>query len=104
MSSEVAERPLREIYLEPFRLAMRAAKPWTVMSAYNKVNGTFASENDTTLKQILKDEWAFDGFVMSDWFGTYTAGVPAGGLDLEMPGPARGWPPSMSRRRWKRAI
>ena len=89
MSSEVAERPLREIYLEPFRLAMRAAKPWTVMSAYNKVNGTFASENDTTLKQILKDEWAFDGFVMSDWFGTYTAGVPAGGLDLEMPGPAR---------------
>jgi beta-glucosidase len=89
ISSEVAERPLREIYLEPFRKAIKKAKPWAVMSAYNRLRGTFASENDYTLKIILKDEWSFDGLVMSDWFGTYTDGVPASGLDLEMPGPAR---------------
>ena len=89
MSSEVDERPLREIYLEPFRIAIRNSKPWAVMSAYNRVNGTYACENDHTLKDILKDEWKFDGIVMSDWFGTYDEAVPAGGLDLEMPGPAR---------------
>ena len=89
ISSQVEERPLREIYLEPFRLAIRNARPWAVMSAYNRINGTYASENDATLKDILKGEWAFDGMVMSDWEGTYTAEVPSGGLDLEMPGPAR---------------
>ncbi len=89
MSSEVEERPLRELYLEPFRKAIKNAKPWSIMSAYNKVRGTWASENDYTLKTILKEEWGFDGIVMSDWFGTYTDDVPAGGLDLEMPGPAR---------------
>jgi beta-glucosidase len=89
MSSEVDERPLREIYLEPFRIAIRNSKPWAVMSAYNRVNGTYACEYDHTLKDILKDEWKFDGIVMSDWFGTYDETVPAGGLDLEMPGPAR---------------
>jgi len=86
MSSEVDERPLREIYLEPFRIAIRNSKPWAVMSAYNRVNGTYACEYDHTLKDILKDEWKFDGIVMSDWFGTYDEAVPAGGLDLEMPG------------------
>jgi beta-glucosidase len=89
MSSEVDERTLHEIYLEPFRLAIRASNPWAVMSAYNRVNGTYACENDHTLKDVLKDEWGFEGIVMSDWFGTYDTGVPAGGLDLEMPGPAR---------------
>ena len=89
MSSEVDERTLREIYLEPFRIAIRNSKPWAVMSAYNRVNGTYACENDHTLKDILKGEWKFDGIVMSDWFGTYDETVPAGGLDLEMPGPAR---------------
>ncbi|HJR80461.1 MAG TPA: glycoside hydrolase family 3 C-terminal domain-containing protein [Anaerolineales bacterium] len=89
MSSEVDERTLREIYLEPFRLAIRNAKPWAVMSAYNRVNGIYACENDHTLKDILKGEWGFEGIVMSDWFGTYDEDVPAGGLDLEMPGPGR---------------
>ncbi len=89
MSSDVDERPLREIYLEPFRLAIRAAKPWAVMSSYNRVNGVYACENDHTLKDVLKGEWGFDGIVMSDWMGTYDEAVPAGGLDLEMPGPAR---------------
>ena len=94
ISSKVEERPLREIYLEPFRLAVRDAKPWAVMSSYNKVNGVFASENDRTLKTILKNEWGFDGLVMSDWYGTYTDDVPASGLDLEMPGPARWMDPA----------
>lgn len=89
ISSEVAERPLREIYLRPFQVAIREARPWAVMSSYNRVNGTFASENDYTLLDILKGEWGFDGIVMSDWYGTYTANVPMSGLDLEMPGPAR---------------
>jgi beta-glucosidase len=100
ISAEVATRPLREIYLEPFRIAMKNAQPWAVMSAYNKVNGTFASENDLLLKNVLKDEWGFDGLVMSDWFGTYTPDVPAGGLDLEMPGPGR-W---MSEEHVKEAL
>ncbi|HSG42649.1 MAG TPA: glycoside hydrolase family 3 C-terminal domain-containing protein [Anaerolineales bacterium] len=89
MSSEVDERTLREIYLEPFRLAIRNSDPWAVMSGYNRVNGTYACENDHILLEILKDEWDYDGIVMSDWFGTYDEAVPTSGLDLEMPGPAR---------------
>ncbi|MCX6082881.1 MAG: glycoside hydrolase family 3 C-terminal domain-containing protein [Chloroflexi bacterium] len=89
MSSEVEERPLRELYLEPFRKAIKNAHPWSVMSAYNRVRGSFASENTYTLKTILKDEWGFEGPVISDWYGTYSDNVPTGGLDLEMPGPAR---------------
>ena len=89
MSSEVGERPLREIYLRPFETAIREAAPWAVMSSYNKINGTWASENDSLLRGILKGEWGFEGIVMSDWMGTYTAAVPGGGLDLEMPGPGR---------------
>jgi beta-glucosidase len=89
ISSQVGERPLREIYLAPFWAALREAKPWAVMSAYNKINGTYASENPYLLLEILKGEWGFDGVVMSDWGGTYSPGVAEGGLDLEMPGPAR---------------
>src|SRR5215213_890944 len=100
ISSEVDERTLREIYLEPFRIAIRNAKPWAVMSAYNRVNGTYASENDHTLNDILKGEWDYDGIVMSDWFGTYDPETPNGGLDLEMPGSAR-W---MSEEHVKRAL
>lgn len=89
MSSEVAERPLHEIYLEPFRIALEKANPWTVMSAYNRINGTYASEHGTLLRDLLKEKWGYDGLVMSDWYGTYSDNVPAGALDLEMPGPAR---------------
>lgn len=89
MSSEVAERPLHEIYLEPFRIALEKANPWTVMSAYNRINGTHASEHDPLLRDLLKEKWGYDGLVMSDWYGTYSDNVPAGALDLEMPGPAR---------------
>ena len=77
MSSEVDERTLREIYLEPFRIAIRNSNPWAVMSAYNRVNGTYACENDHTLLEILKGEWKFEGIVMSDWFGTYDQDVPS---------------------------
>jgi beta-glucosidase len=89
ISSEVAERPLHEIYLEPFRIAIEKAKPWAVMSAYNRINGVYAADNDYTLYEILKERWGFDGIVMSDWFGTYSPAASESGLDLEMPGPAR---------------
>ncbi len=89
ISSEVDERTLREIYLRPFQMVIRDAKPWAVMSSYNRVNGVFASENDYLLLDTLKGEWGFDGIVMSDWYGTYSPNVAQGGLDLEMPGPTR---------------
>ncbi|MBS3750412.1 MAG: glycoside hydrolase family 3 C-terminal domain-containing protein [Anaerolineales bacterium] len=89
ISSEVRERALREIYLPPFRAAVQEAETWTIMSAYNRINGTYASEHDYLLLEILKGEWAFDGLVISDWYGTYSEEVVGSGLDLEMPGPAR---------------
>ncbi len=89
ISSMVTERALREIYLAPFRAAIQEAHPWAVMSAYNKVNDVYCSESPSLLLDILKGEFGFDGIVMSDWMGTYSPGVFAGGLDLEMPGPAR---------------
>jgi beta-glucosidase len=88
ISSEVGERALREIYLLPFKAAVREAGAWALMASYNKVNGTYACENPYLLRDILREEWGFDGIVMSDWFGTTsTAGAVNGGLDLEMPGP-----------------
>ncbi|MGB9738685.1 MAG: glycoside hydrolase family 3 C-terminal domain-containing protein [Chloroflexus sp.] len=89
ISSDVGERPLREIYLRPFEMAIKQAKPWSIMSAYNRINGVWASENRRLLLEILKGEWQFDGLVMSDWYGTYSARATHNGLDLEMPGPAR---------------
>lgn len=90
ISSEVGERALREIYLLPFKAAVHQANVWAVMTAYNRVNGTYASEHDRLVNDILKDEWGFDGLVMSDWTGTYSS-LPAvrHGVDLEMPGPTR---------------
>ncbi|PKO04583.1 MAG: glycosyl hydrolase [Chloroflexi bacterium HGW-Chloroflexi-3] len=89
ISSEVQERPLHEIYLEPFRIAIQKAKPWSLMSSYNRINGIYANANDYLLKSILKKKWGFDGIVISDWFGTYDPSTARGGLDIEMPGPAR---------------
>lgn len=88
ISAEVDERTLREIYLPAFEKAVKQAQPWTVMCAYNKVNGTLASEHHYLLNEILKDEWGFEGLVVSDW-GAVRDRVAAlkGGLDLEMPGP-----------------
>ena len=87
-SSNVDERTLREIYFPAFETIAAEAKPWTVMAAYNKINGTFASENRWLLTDVLKDGWHFDGAVMSDWSATHsTAPAAKAGLDLEMPGP-----------------
>src|SRR5439155_211501 len=90
ISSEIDERALREIYLPPFEAAIKDAHVWAVMAAYNKVNGTYASEHPRLLIDILKREWGFDGVVMSDWFATHsTTAAATNGLDLEMPGPAK---------------
>jgi beta-glucosidase len=88
ISAEVDERTLREIYLPAFEKAVKEAQPWTVMCSYNKVNGVLASQHHTLLTKILKDEWGFEGLVVSDW-GAVRDRVAAlrGGLDWEMPGP-----------------
>ena len=90
MSSDVDERTLREIYLPPFEAAVKQAKVQAVMSSYNRLNGTYTSEHHWLLSQVLREEWGFDGIVMSDWFGSHsTAPTLNAGLDLEMPGPTR---------------
>ncbi len=88
ISAEVDERTLREIYLPAFEKAVKQAQPWTVMCSYNKVNGIFASEHYHLLTEILKNEWGFEGLVVSDW-GAVRDRVAAlkAGLDWEMPGP-----------------
>lgn len=88
-SSEVDERTLREIYLPHFEYAVKEGRPWTVMCAYNRINGVYASENRYLLTEILREEWGFDGVVISDWGANHaiTESVAAG-LDIEMPGPA----------------
>lgn len=84
--SVVDERTLREIYLASFEGAVKQAQPWTVMCSYNKVNGGFASENETLLTDILKKEWGHEGFVISDWGAVNErAKALAAGMELEMP-------------------
>lgn len=88
ISANVDERTMREIYLCAFEMAVKEAHPWTLMCAYNKLNGTYCSEHHWLLTEVLKTEWGFEGLVMSDW-GAVHDRVKAlqGGLDLEMPGP-----------------
>lgn len=85
-NSVVDERTMREIYLPAFEAAVRRARAWTVMCSYNRINGVYASENHEYLTDILRGEWGFDGYVVSDWgaVSDRVAGIAAG-LDLEMP-------------------
>lgn len=85
-SSDVDPRPLHEIYLRGFQRVVEDAQPWTVMCSYNRINGVYASEDPWLLTQVLRDEWGFEGLVVSDW-GAVNDRVPgiAAGMDLEMP-------------------
>ena len=86
-NSVASEKTIREIYLKPFEYVVKHAHPATIMCAYNRINGTFCSENEWLLSDVLRKEWGFDGVVMSDWGAVHdrVAGLRAG-LDLEMPG------------------
>jgi len=87
-SAEVGERALREIYLAPFETAIREGKPWSVMCAYNRVNGTPMTENTRLINDVLRGEWGFDGVAISDWGAVQDKrATVAHGVDLEMPGP-----------------
>ncbi len=97
ISSEVDERALREVYLRPFEAAVAEADPWTIMAAYNKVNGIHATEHRQLQVDILKDEWGWPGVVVSDWYATHdTVASGNGGLDLQMPGPALQFGPALA--------
>ncbi len=90
IDSQVDERTLRELYLVPFEHAVRDGGAWGIMSAYNRLNGTFCSEHEWLLGTVLRGDWGFDGFVVSDWFATRSSeGSANAGLSLEMPGAGR---------------
>ncbi|MFD6447998.1 glycoside hydrolase family 3 C-terminal domain-containing protein [Promicromonospora sp. NPDC060204] len=86
VSADVDERTLREIYLPGFERVVKRAQPWTVMCSYNKINDVYASQNHWLLTEVLRDEWGFEGLVVSDWGAVRDRGAAvAAGLDLEMP-------------------
>ncbi len=98
MSSEVSEEALRELYLLPFEIAVEDSNPWSIMAAYNDVNGVAATEQQHVNTEVVKDEWGWDGLLMSDWFATKTSAPAAlGGLDLVMPGPDGPWGEALVR-------
>ena len=97
INSVIDERALRELYLMPFELAVREGGSLGIMTSYNRLNGRYCSEHDELLAGILRDEWGFEGFVVSDWFGAAsTEDSPRAGLDLEMPGPGRAYGPALA--------
>lgn len=90
INAEIDERTLQEIYLAPFAKTIREAGPWTVMGAYNSLNGEFSCQNSDVLERLLREELGFEGLVMSDWSAVQNkVRAHANGLDLEMPGPAQ---------------
>jgi beta-glucosidase len=97
ISAEVDEHTLRAVHLVPFEAAVREAGVWALMTAYNRVAGIYCGEQSDLIEGVLRDEWDFDGLVMSDWYGTHST-IPAAraGLDLEMPGPPGWFGPSLA--------
>jgi beta-glucosidase len=97
MSSVIDERTLREIYLVPFEHAVRDGNVLGVMTGYNRLNGMWCSEDGELLTDILRREWGFEGFVLTDWYGVAsTVSSQAAGVDLEMPGPGRAFGPALA--------
>ena len=89
INEHVDERTLREIYLAAFEIAVKEGNPWTVMASYNRINGTYSCENPLILRKILREQWGFDGVVMTDWGGmNRRVEAHKAALDLEMPGPS----------------
>ena len=97
ISSVIDERALRELYLVPFEVAVREGGALGIMTAYNRLNGRWLTQQREFLLDILRDEWGFEGLVMTDWFAVAETAVSLGaGLDLEMPGPARAFGPALA--------
>src|SRR3712207_5047982 len=97
IDSQVDERALRELYLLPFEMAVREGGALGVMTAYNRLNGSYCTEDRILLERIVRGEWGFTGFVLSDWFAVVdTRRSARAGLDLEMPGPGRAFGPALA--------
>ncbi|HEV2370246.1 MAG TPA: glycoside hydrolase family 3 N-terminal domain-containing protein, partial [Acidimicrobiales bacterium] len=97
ISSVIDERTLREIYLVPFEMAVRDGGSLGIMTAYNRLNGLFTTQRPDLLHDIIREEWGFEGFFVTDWYGVATtADSAAAGLDLEMPGPGRAFGPALA--------
>jgi beta-glucosidase len=97
ISAEVDDATLRALHLAPFEAAVCEAGVWALMTAYNRVNGIYCGEQLDLIDGILRDEWEFDGLVMSDWYGTHsTTPAARAGLDLEMPGPPHWFGPALA--------
>ncbi len=92
IDSRIDDRTLREVYLLPFEMAVRDGGSLGIMTAYNRMNGSFCAESEWLLRDVLRDEWRFSGFVVTDWFAGFTTeGGARAGLDLEMPAPSRAY-------------
>tara|TARA_B100001057_G_scaffold324177_1_gene324381 strand:+ start:5468 stop:7903 length:2436 start_codon:yes stop_codon:yes gene_type:complete len=90
--ARVSERALREIYLKGYEIIVKKSQPWTIMTSYNKINGQYAPENKRLVTDILKEEWGFDGVVMTDWYGGQSAtAIVNAGNDLIEPGTKNDW-------------
>lgn len=89
VSSEVNEQTLREIYLRAFQIAVERGGPCAIMTSYNRLNGVYSSESEWLIKTVIKGEWDYKGFIVSDWRAVHSPAVYASGLDLEMPGPGK---------------
>ncbi|WP_053688431.1 beta-glucosidase family protein [Streptomyces sp. WM6372] len=97
VDSVIAPRPLRELYLAPFEAIVRSAHPWGIMTAYNQVNGTTMTEHQYLVNEVLRGEWGFDGYNVSDWMAARsTTGDILGGLDVAMPGPQTVYGPALA--------